>query len=238
MIRTSSTHASPLQVRPHGLYSSGGKRCFDASVAALGLVLTAPVLFLCAIAIKLDSRGPVFFRQQRVGRFGRQFWILKFRSMVHRNSGPRVTAAGDPRITRVGSWLRNTKLDELPQLINVLVGDMSFVGPRPEVPQYVACYSQAQQGVFRVRPGITGPAALQLFNEEEVLARTSDQESFYVTALLPHKLKLDLAYCDTVSFRTDVGLLCSTCLRVLRGFHQLSPSEGAQQRDDAASTQP
>ena len=209
------------------LYSCFGKRLLDAALAIASLALTAPVFAFCAVAIKLQSRGPVFFRQVRIGRFGKPFRILKFRSMIHGNQGPRVTAAGDPRITAVGRWLRKTKIDEIPQLINVLLGDMSFVGPRPEVPEYVAAYTDRQQKVLQFRPGITGPAALQMFNEEEVLSRSSDREAFYVGTLLPHKLELELAYCESVNLRQDLKLIFRTVLRVLPGLRFLSQHQDA-----------
>jgi len=192
------------------------KRVMDFVVALAGLIVTFPLLLLCAVAIRLDSHGPVLFRQKRVGQYGKEFAILKLRTMVHgaEAKGPKLTAAHDPRITRVGKWLRRTKIDEIPQLLNVLKGEMSVVGPRPELPEYVLTYTEEQKRVFKLIPGITGPASLAFIDEEQLLAASGDAEAFYVGTVLRRKLELDLAYCERVSFLGDVRLILLT-LRTL-----------------------
>jgi lipopolysaccharide/colanic/teichoic acid biosynthesis glycosyltransferase len=193
-------------------YARIGKRWLDAGRAFAGLIILSPLLLLAAFAIKLASRGPVFFRQTRVGRFGKTFRIFKFRSMKVVNPGGEslLTAAGDARINAVGRWLRKTKADELPQLINVLLGEMSLVGPRPEVPKYAASYSEKQRRVLLAKPGITGPAANSYINEEELLADQADKDEFYLTTLLPAKLEIDLAYCEDVRLVEDMKIILST----------------------------
>jgi nucleoside-diphosphate-sugar epimerase/lipopolysaccharide/colanic/teichoic acid biosynthesis glycosyltransferase len=185
------------------------KRALDVVVAALGLLLVWPVLVLLAALIKLDSSGPVFFRQERIGRDGRTFRIFKFRTMVNRayTLGPRLTQKRDPRITRVGVILRWLKLDELPQLINVLVGDMSLVGPRPEDPHFVAMYTAEQRDVLRVRPGIVGPSQILGRDETEMYPEGADTERFYVEHILPQKLATDLEYVRRAGLLYDLRLL-------------------------------
>jgi lipopolysaccharide/colanic/teichoic acid biosynthesis glycosyltransferase len=193
------------------------KRAFDLLGAALGLLLLSPLMLAIALAIKLDSRGPVFFRQQRVGRHGTLFRIHKFRSMVADapQRGPALTVGDDPRITRVGRWLRHSRLDELPQLIDVLAGHMSLVGPRPEVPQYVAQYPAAlRERALSVRPGITDPSSLLYLDEAELLARAADPEREYVDVILPRKLQCAADYAAQASLRSDMGVLLRT-LRLL-----------------------
>jgi lipopolysaccharide/colanic/teichoic acid biosynthesis glycosyltransferase len=188
-----------------------GKRRFEIAGATLGLVLAGPLLLLLAIAIKIESRGPVFFRGVRVGLHGHRFRIFKFRSMVAdaEQSGPGITAAGDSRVTRLGRLLRRFKLDELPQLLNVLKGEMSIVGPRPEDPRYVAHYTAEQRHVLSVRPGITGAASVR-YRHEEVLLRGPDWETVYLTVIMPDKLKIDLAYIEHWSFGSDLKVLVQT----------------------------
>jgi len=194
------------------------KRLFDLVVASLGLLLLAPVLVVIAIWIKLDSPGPVFFRQQRVGRSGKLFRIHKFRTMSGAPSDvdqPLITIGADPRITRAGATLRRTKLDELPQLIDVVRGDMSLVGPRPEVPRYVALYPDALRAkVLSVRPGITDLASIEYRDESALLARAADPEREYVEVVMPAKLRAAARYVDEMSLATDVRVLGST-LRAL-----------------------
>ena len=196
------------------------KRLFDLWASSLGLLLLAPLLLALAIAIKLDSPGPVFFRQVRVGRHGVEFRIHKFRTMAHRDTAvdaatAQLTVGPDPRITHVGALLRRTKLDELAQLIDVVVGRMSLVGPRPEVPCYVALYPQPlRDKVLSVRPGITDPASLAFRDESARLARAADPEREYVEVLLPVKLQLSARYVDEASFMGDLRLIAAT-LRVL-----------------------
>lgn len=189
------------------------KRIFDLVLSALALVLLAPAFMLIALAIRCDSAGPVLFRQERVGRGGRAFRIHKFRTMGADAplQGPAITIGQDPRITRVGAWLRRTKLDELPQLIDVLRGDMSLVGPRPEVPQYVALYpADLRERVLSVRPGITDPVSLKLADEARVLAASSDPERTYREELLPAKLREAVAYAEQASLWSDLRIIAAT----------------------------
>lgn len=193
------------------------KRLFDVICAALGLLLLAPVLLLAAAWIKLDSPGPALFRQTRVGRFGVPFTIHKFRTM-RVEPGAAITVGADPRITRSGQVLRQTKLDELPQLWDVLRGAMSLVGPRPELPHYVALYpADLRERVLAVRPGITDPASLAYSHEAELLAAASDPEREYREVILPAKLKLSAGYAARASLATDLRLILATLARVARG---------------------
>ena len=195
------------------------KRLFDLVLASLGLLLLSPALLLVALAIKLDSPGPVFFRQERVGRFGQPFRIHKFRTMRHdpQGGGPQITVGADRRITRVGQALRGSKLDELPQLIDVWLGRMSLVGPRPEVPRYVAHYpAQVRDKVLSVRPGITDLASIEYRDESSVLARAPDPEQAYIHEILPHKLELAIRYVDQASVWTDIRLIVRTIAAIVR----------------------
>lgn len=187
------------------------KRAFDIVCAALGLALLAPLLLVLAVWIKLDSAGPVFFRQERVGRHGKPFLIHKFRTMRADNAGPQITIGADPRITRSGVFLRRSKLDELPQLWDVLRGAMSLVGPRPEVPKYVVFYpEELRRLVLSVRPGITDPASLHYRNESERLAAASDPEREYIEVVLPAKLALAADYVRQASLAGDLRLILKT----------------------------
>ena len=195
------------------------KRCFDLLLAAIGLVLLSPLLLAIAAWIKLDSAGPVFFRQERVGRFGVPFRIHKFRTMV--SDAPAIglplTVGADPRITRAGAVLRRAKLDELPQLLDVLQGTMSLVGPRPEVPRYVALYPPAlREQVLAVRPGITDPVSIAFRDEAALLARAADPEREYTQVILPQKLAHAARYAQTATLATDLGVLLRT-LRAVWG---------------------
>jgi lipopolysaccharide/colanic/teichoic acid biosynthesis glycosyltransferase len=193
------------------------KRLFDLVVAAAALVLLAPLLLAVALLIRLDSPGPALFRQERVGRHGRVFRIHKFRSMRvdAPSTGPALTMAADPRVTRVGRMLRRHRLDELPQLIDVMVGDMSLVGPRPEVPRYVAQYPEAMRGrVLSVRPGITDPASLAFLDEAGMLAGAADPEALYVQTILPRKLAHQAEYAARATLASDLAVIART-LRVL-----------------------
>jgi lipopolysaccharide/colanic/teichoic acid biosynthesis glycosyltransferase len=202
-------------------YRAAGKRCFDFCAASAGIVAISPVLLAAAVAVAMTSPGPIFFRQERVGRGGRNFRIFKFRTMYvsRAASDSLLTATGDARITRAGRWLRSSKIDELAQLFNVVKGDMSLVGPRPEVAKFVATYNHEQRKVLSVRPGVTGPAASMF--EEELLAGQADKESFYVKNVLPAKLAIDCAYCDNVTFTGDVRLILSTIAKVARRIGEL-----------------
>lgn len=197
--------------RHEAFYQRSGKRILDVSCAIAGIVLLAPFLLIVAVLLKLTSSRSVLFRQPRVGRKGRIFLLMKFRSMCGAGeSSPLITVASDPRITPVGAILRKFKIDELPQLWNVLKGEMSLVGPRPEVERYVAEYTQQQRRVLEVRPGITDPAAIAYRHEEKLLSRHPDPEGFYRTIVLPHKLFLNLEYVENISFRRDVLLILKT----------------------------
>ncbi len=196
------------------------KRLFDWVMSSLGLLVLAPLLLLMALAIKLDSPGPVFFRQERVGRFGHPFRIHKFRTMRHDPAGKglQITVGADSRITRVGAFLRRTKLDELPQLIDVWVGSMSLVGPRPEVPRYVAHYpADMKDKVLSVRPGITDIASIEYRDESAVLARAADPERAYIEEVMPHKLALAASYVDQASVWMDIKLIFRTIGAIARG---------------------
>lgn len=197
------------------LYARVGKRLFDVVLSSIGLILFSPLLLIVAIFICLTSPGPALFSQIRTGRFGKPFRILKFRTMFTGlpPSGSMLTASGDPRVTTLGRWLRKTKIDELPQLFNVLMGQMSFVGPRPEVPIFTARYDRRQRDVLLVRPGITCPGID--FDEEELLANAPDKERFYVAEILPSKLEADLAYSRNIRFWSDQKIILQTLAGVL-----------------------
>ena len=189
------------------------KRLFDIVCAGIGLLLLSPLLLAVAAWVKLDSPGPVMFRQERVGRFGATFRIHKFRTMRvdAPRLGPQITIGDDARITRSGRWLRASKVDELPQLWDVLRGAMSLVGPRPEVPRYVALYpAELRELVLSVRPGITDPASLSFRNESELLARAEDPEREYVEVVMPMKLRLAADYVRNASLGGDIRLILAT----------------------------
>ena len=196
-------------------------RLLDLVLALPALLLLSPFLLVVGVCVKLTSRGPALFAQQRVGRGGRRFQLYKFRSMrvAPAGSGDLVTGRDDPRITPLGRWLRRTKLDELPQLWNVVRGDMSLVGPRPEVPRYVACYTPRQRQVLEARPGITDPATLAFRDEEDLLAAVpADQrESYYLRQLLPRKLELNRQYLERRGVWSDLGVLVRTLAALLPG---------------------
>lgn len=189
------------------------KRLFDLVAAALGLALLSPLLLGIALWIRFDSPGPMLYRQERVGRFGKLFQIHKFRTMSHGDSAGalQITVGADPRITRAGKLLRRTKLDELPQLWDVLVGDMSLVGPRPEVPKYVAMYPDAlREKVLSVRPGITDRASIEYREENELLTRAADPERTYIEVVMPAKLRYAAEYVDRRSMWSDLCLIGAT----------------------------
>ena len=197
-----------------------GKRVFDLMGAAIALTLLWPLFVAVALWIKLDSPGPVMFRQQRVGRHGRLFSIHKFRTMVADapQRGPQLTLGDDPRITPAGAFLRRSKIDELPQLLDVLAGHMSLVGPRPELPAYVAHYpAELRDRVLAVRPGITDPVSLDFADESVLLARAADPEREYIEVLLPQKLRAAAAYAERATLWTDLVVIGRTvCLLVRR----------------------
>lgn len=188
------------------------KRSFDLLISAPFLLLLSPLFALVAVCIKLDSRGPVFFRQTRVGTCGRPFRIFKFRTMVAdaEQRGAQITASRDPRVTGCGSFLRSSKLDELPQLINVLLGEMTLVGPRPEVPRYVEMYTSEQRSVLELIPGITDPASIRFRNEGRILADAGCAEETYTQAIMPEKIRINLEYARTATIVTDIAVLLRT----------------------------
>lgn len=196
----------------NSLYVNAGKRALDATASGFGLLILSPLFVVVAVLVKASSPGPVFFRQFRTGQFEKPFRIFKFRSMAvsPEGKGSLLTAARDPRVTPLGRFLRKTKLDELPQLINVFRGEMSLVGPRPEVPLYTATYTHEQRRVLEHKPGITGPAAIGHVREEELLAGQADKHAFYLGTLLPAKLAIDLRYCANITLAEDLRLIFAT----------------------------
>jgi len=191
------------------------RRLLDVVASTSGLVLLSPLFAILAVAVKLSSAGPVFHRGERIGRGGKPFALYKFRSMRVAESGPAITRAGDPRVTAVGRFLRRTKLDELPQLINVLAGDMSVVGPRPEAPRYAAMYDAEQRRILSVRPGITSPASLLYRSEEEQLVG-ADWERLYIERIMPAKLRIDLEYLDRRTLFSDLRIVVRTIVALFR----------------------
>ncbi|MDP1831452.1 MAG: sugar transferase [Geothrix sp.] len=187
-------------------------RLFDIFCSGLGLALLSPLFLLVAAAIKLGDGGPVFFRQARVGWNGQPFRILKFRTMVvgSDRAGLPITVGHDSRITRAGTWLRKWKLDEFPQLVNVLRGEMSLVGPRPEVPRYVALYTEEQARVLLLRPGITDAASITYRRENDVLRRTEDPETFYIQNIMPNKIRINLEYAARATVWTNFKVILAT----------------------------
>lgn len=192
------------------------KRLFDITGATFGLLLFSPVFLVIALLIKLDSRGPVFFTQERVGKGFKRFFIYKFRTMTQEQSNVRLqlTVGDDPRITRVGRLLRKTKVDELSQLINVLKGDMSFVGPRPEVPRFVELFHSDYEQILTVRPGITDLASLKYRDEAAILAKADNPEAEYVSHVLPDKIRLAKDYIQQSSFLFDLSLILRTIIKL------------------------
>lgn len=195
-------------------------------IAGISLIVLSPLFALVTAAIKLDSRGPVFYRGRRLGRHGGEFRVFKFRSMQVGSDrrGPGITTAGDARVTRVGRWLRLSKIDELPQLLNVLRGEMSLVGPRPEDPRYLSFYSPDQKRVLQSRPGITSPASIA-FRHEERLLEGEDWESRYVRQVLPAKLELELKYAENRSLWTDLQILIKTVVSLFKKGDGSAPAE-------------
>ena len=205
------------------------KRAFDILTAAVGLGLLAPLLIFVALLIKLTSPGQVLFKQRRVGKRFRPFSICKFRTMIQdapRKGGP-ITFGADPRITRLGRLLRKTKIDELPQLFNVLKGEMSLVGPRPEVPRYVEMFRKDYEEILQVRPGVTDLASIKYRDEAAVLGRAEDPEQEYVSRVLPEKIKLAKEYVGRSSFLFDLTVIVRTMLRLLADVFSSSGGEAA-----------
>jgi lipopolysaccharide/colanic/teichoic acid biosynthesis glycosyltransferase len=203
-------------------------RLLDISLSLIGLILLSPLLLLAAVVVKLSSPGPVFHRARRVGKGGRLFDVYKFRTMIVNAAahGPRVTGAGDHRVTPVGRFLRRSKIDELPQLFNVLRGDMSLVGPRPEDPSYVKTYSRGQLQVLRVKPGLTSPATILHRNEEQMLAGP-DPESNYRDQILPAKLQIDLRYFSHRTLSRDLFVLAKTAVALFNKSIHVDVNRGS-----------
>ena len=192
------------------------KRLFDIFFSALGIIICIPFFIIAAILVKLDSSGPVFFTQERIGKDFKPFKIYKFRTMkkVGEQDGPKITIKGDNRITGIGRLLRKYKIDELPQLLNVLKGDMSFVGPRPEISEYVYLFKTAYGKLLSIRPGITDPASICYSNEEILLSGSDNWEENYRKVVLPEKIKLSLQYVDDHNIITDLRLIVKTFLKI------------------------
>ena len=212
------------------------KRTLDLIGAGAGLVLLSPLLLLIALLIRAEDGGPVFFRQERVGYRGRPFRIWKFRTMVPDAAarGLPLTVGQDPRLTRVGAWLRRFKLDELPQLFNVLAAEMTLVGPRPEVPRYVAAYGVEQRQVLQLVPGVTDEASIRYFDESALLAGAADPEHMYLDEIMPEKIQLNLAYAAHATVWTDIRVILSTFSKL---SHQVLGEHRVHGRD-AAIKQP
>lgn len=194
------------------------KRGFDIFASALGLIILSPILIIVSLIIALTSKGGVFFRQTRVGKNGREFRIFKFRTMVvdAESKGMQITVGADNRITKIGKVLRKAKIDELPQLINVFIGQMSFVGYRPEVPCYVAMYTDYERNVLRIKPGITDLASITYRDENEILDNSEDPEYTYINEIMPTKLALNMEYMKKMGFWYDIGLIFKTFLAILK----------------------
>ena len=203
-------------VTPPSAATMACKRAFDILCSFLGLAVLSPVLLVVSVLVAVTSPGGVFFRQERIGKDGRPFRIFKFRSMRKDNAGLKITTGNDSRITPVGRFLRKSKIDELPQLINVLVGDMSFVGPRPEVADYVNLYTPYQRRVLLVRPGITGLASIRFRNENDLLTASDDPNHTYVEQIMPRKIDLDLEYIPHASVFYDIKLIFQTFAVVIK----------------------
>lgn len=188
------------------------KRIFDIVASLGGLIILSPMLIIVAICIKLDSKGPVFFKQKRVGKNKKIFEIYKFRTMVTdaEKLGKQITVGNDSRITRVGKFIRKCKLDEFPQLINVVKGEMSLVGPRPEVPRYVELYDEYEEQILLVKPGITDYASIEFRNENEILGNSSNPEETYIEEIMPTKIELNMKYIRNISILEDIKIITRT----------------------------
>lgn len=194
------------------------KRMFDIFFSSIGLILTLPILLVIGVLIKIESSGPVFFRQERVGRYGKVFRIHKFRTMVvnAEGIGKQITIGDDPRITKLGRFLRRTKLDELPQLLDVIIGNMSIVGPRPEVPRYIAYYpSEVRDAVLSVRPGITDRASIEFKDENLLLGKSDNPETTYIEEILPIKQKYYMDYVSNNNLYLDLKIIINTIKEIV-----------------------
>ncbi len=193
------------------------KRWIDLVISLIACALLTPLFLIIAALVALESSGGALYRQERIGLYGRPFFLLKFRSMRANMPGPQITMGNsDPRITRIGQWLRKTKLDELPQLWNVVKGDMSLVGPRPEVAKYVERYTPRQRDVLTVRPGLTDPASIAAFDEGSRLEAAEDPETYYQEVILPEKVNAQLAYLQQATVLTDGRVIIRTLLRIFK----------------------
>lgn len=204
--------------------NEGLNRSIEVSITVIGLIFLSPLLILLAAIVKISSTGPVFFKQKRVGQFGKNFVLYKFRTMRVNNEGPKITVKRDNRITWIGAVLRKTKFDELPALWNIIRGDMSIVGPRPEVPEYVSPENETWKQVLRVRPGITDPVTLRLRNEEEMLAGVTDPEKYYLDVLQPEKLNGYLQYINARSWKSDLLVIRDTLIAIVFPFEAPPPT--------------
>ena len=193
------------------------KRIFDITLSLFGLIILLPFMLIIAILIKIDSKGPVFFKQIRVTKNGKEFKIFKYRTMrVGSDKYSQITVGKDDRITKIGSFLRKYKLDEIPQLINVLIGDMSLVGPRPEVPKYVALYTDEQKEILKVRAGITDYASIEFSDENDLLASEEDPEKAYIEKIMPKKIELNKKYLSEITILTDIKIILLTIKKILK----------------------
>jgi len=193
------------------------KRIFDITLSLFGLIILLPFMLIIAILIKIDSKGPVFFKQIRVTKNGKEFKIFKYRTMrVGSDKYSQITVGKDGRITKIGSFLRKYKLDEIPQLINVLIGDMSLVGPRPEVPKYVALYTDEQKEILKVRAGITDYASIEFSDENDLLASEEEPEKAYIEKIMPKKIELNKKYLSEISILTDIKIILLTIKKILK----------------------
>lgn len=188
------------------------KRLFDILASLIGIIILSPALIVIALLVVIDSRGGIFYKQIRVGKGEKDFKLFKFRTMYSNSDKKGLLTVGmkDNRITKIGYYLRKYKVDELPQLLNVLLGDMSIVGPRPEVPKYVAMYNAEQKKVLNVKPGITDYASIEYANENEILAKALNPEEEYINVIMPAKLKLNLKYINEMGLSTDLGIIFKT----------------------------
>ncbi len=211
-------YAENLEDSPKGFYANYGKRIFDLLLSIPSFIILLPVFLIAAILIKLESPGPIIFTQERIGRGGSTFKLYKFRTMVQDapKSGPSITKHDDPRITGVGKLLRKYKIDDLPQVINVIKGDMSVVGPRPELRKYVEAFQSDYNEILKIRPGMTDYALIAFRNEEEILCRFSNTEEGYVKEILPEKVKLYKKYIEEMGLPTDIKIFFSTIWAILK----------------------
>ncbi len=198
------------------MYKSSLKRYLDFLFALIGLILVTPIMLVIGVLISIESAGGAIYSQERIGLNGQPFKLFKLRSMkVVNTDNKHLTVGKDPRITKIGSFIRKFKIDELPQLWNVLIGNMSIVGPRPEVKKFVKLYSEEQMLILKVRPGITDPASIKFRNESEILAKSSTPEKLYVEEILPQKLMLGLSYANNITFLGDIKIIINTLLRII-----------------------